>query len=203
MYKARPRRDEADAGPLAGMRCRCRAGETGGVTGGGQAAPGQEAPGWMAGGRGAGGRRRPRGPYLHEEVGPGGGAPHHAVHHTDESLALTHLQRREERRVRTQAPARHRPNPQGRRLPGAPAPRLPAARPCRKGHAGTGAPRPRSRLRGGPGPGTLAQGPAVRWVSPASAPLPLLTPQRPPNGAAAKAGLPTFELKGAKLRKTT
>lgn len=35
--------------------------------------------------------------YLHEELGPGGGVLHHAVHHTDESLALTHLQQRKER----------------------------------------------------------------------------------------------------------
>lgn len=35
-------------------------------------------------------------PYLHEELGPGGRAPHHTVHHADESLALTHLQQRKE-----------------------------------------------------------------------------------------------------------
>lgn len=34
--------------------------------------------------------------YLHEELGPGGGVLHHAVHHGDESFALTHLQQRKE-----------------------------------------------------------------------------------------------------------
>lgn len=40
--------------------------------------------------------------YLHEELGPGGGALHHAIHHTDESLTLTHLQQRKERMIQTQ-----------------------------------------------------------------------------------------------------
>lgn len=31
-------------------------------------------------------------PYLHVELGPRGGVLHHSVHHTDQSLALTHLQ---------------------------------------------------------------------------------------------------------------
>ena len=40
--------------------------------------------------------------YLHEELGPGGGVLHHAVHHTDESLTLTHLQQRKEQTIQTQ-----------------------------------------------------------------------------------------------------
>lgn len=37
--------------------------------------------------------------YLHEELGPGGGVLHHVVHHSDECLALTHLQQRKERMI--------------------------------------------------------------------------------------------------------
>ena len=40
---------------------------------------------------------------MHEELGAGGGALHHAVHHTDQSLALTHLWQREERAAQMQS----------------------------------------------------------------------------------------------------
>lgn len=77
-----------------------------------------------------------RGPYLHEEVGPGGGALHHSVHHADESLALAHLQRRKERTIHSALATAVSPHPpvalcrkQGRGscLGGAPAP---CSRPC-------------------------------------------------------------------------
>jgi hypothetical protein len=56
--------------------------------------------------RGHAGRQRP---YLHEELGPGGGVLHHSVHHTDESLTLTHLQQRREWMIRTQSHIRVSP----------------------------------------------------------------------------------------------
>lgn len=40
---------------------------------------------------------------MHEELGPGGRVSHHAVHHTDESLTLTHLQQRKEQTTPTQS----------------------------------------------------------------------------------------------------
>lgn len=46
---------------------------------------------------------------MHEELGAGGGALHHAVHHTDQSLALTHLRQREERAAQVQ-PSRGLPH---------------------------------------------------------------------------------------------
>lgn len=48
--------------------------------------------------------------YLHEDLGPGGGVLHHAIHHTDESLALTHLQRRKEWTIQTRTPAELSPH---------------------------------------------------------------------------------------------